>query len=389
MADDFIAIYDELMLIRKYLIKKGQSRYTCSVTLNKLEEAKILYEKARLLLSKVKYSVKPELYKSIIDIYDNIYSLFLEISQLCTLSPSEHKSKTMEFDIKTACNLIPLLDDKENTTKRLIDAVEMYAEMLNSEGKNLLIKFVLKGRLSENAKLRMSDSYSSVTDLIKDLRKHLLTTKSFTAIQSRLQNTNQGWRSVDEYGTEIEKLFTDLTISQADGDSKKYAVLKPLNEKLAVKIFSDGLKSSRTSTIVAARNYDSLKDAIQAAKDEEVASPSTSAQAEVLQYSRGMRSKAGRYRYLPQPRIQGHRTSHRNFQPRDSFKPTGTPAVPGPNRGRFYNNRGGYFRGNSPRRSYWRGNRRNIFSAQPTVDNNTVPKNENTEQNEKMQFFRE
>ncbi|KPJ21236.1 hypothetical protein RR48_00945 [Papilio machaon] len=39
----------------------------------------------------------------------------------------------MEFDLKTACGFIPILDGKEDTVKQLIDAVEMYSEML-SEG---------------------------------------------------------------------------------------------------------------------------------------------------------------------------------------------------------------------------------------------------------------
>uniref|UniRef100_A0A2A4J5X7 Uncharacterized protein n=2 Tax=Heliothis virescens TaxID=7102 RepID=A0A2A4J5X7_HELVI len=98
--------------------------------------------------------------------------------------------------------------------------------------------------------------------------------------------------SIDEYGSELEQLFTDLTISQADGDSTKFVVLKPLNEKMAIKKFSDGLKNSRLSTIVAARNYDSLKDAIQGAKDEEVSTPSTSAKLDVMQFSRRSRGAA-------------------------------------------------------------------------------------------------
>ncbi|KAG7295451.1 hypothetical protein JYU34_021634 [Plutella xylostella] len=46
---------------------------------------------------------------------------------------------------------------------------------------------------------------------------------------------------------------------------------------MAIKKFADGLRNRRLSTIIAARNFSSLKDAIQAAIDEEVtSSPSTS-----------------------------------------------------------------------------------------------------------------
>ncbi|XP_063369302.1 uncharacterized protein LOC134657670 [Cydia amplana] len=188
----------------------------------------------------------------------------------------------MEFDLKSACSLIPLMDGTEETTKRLIDAVDMYSGMLNETGKKSLITFVLKGRLSESAKLRMSATYTTVEHLIRDLRNSLLPKKSFTAIHSRLQNISQGWRSIDQYGSEIEKLFSELTITQAEGNSASYDVLKPLNEKMCIKKFTDGLKDPRLSTIIAARNFSSLKDAIQAAQDEDISRPTTSSQSEVM-----------------------------------------------------------------------------------------------------------
>lgn len=130
------------------------------------------------------------------------------------------------MDLKTACSLLPVMDGVEETTKRLINGIETYADMLKDFYIPLLIKFMLKSRLSENTKLRMSIDYTSVKDIVSDMKVHLLMKKSFT--------TTQSWRSVGEYGTEIEKLFTDLTISQADGDSSHYSIIKLLNEKLAI-----------------------------------------------------------------------------------------------------------------------------------------------------------
>lgn len=42
--------------------------------------------------------------------------------------------------------------------------------MLNEKGQQLLIKFVLKARLSECAKLYEASSYSSINDMTKDFR---------------------------------------------------------------------------------------------------------------------------------------------------------------------------------------------------------------------------
>lgn len=176
-----------------------------------------------------------------------------------------------KFNLKTAVSLLPILEGTESTLKRLIDGIEMYSSLLDSAGQSLLIKFVLKTRLSESAKLRLLSTYTSVDDLVKDMRKHLMTKKSFTSLHSQLIKCSQNSKNIDSFGRELEELFTDLTISQADGNSQNYEVLLPLNEKLAIKRFCDGLSDRRLGTIIAARNYSSLKDAIQAARDEELA----------------------------------------------------------------------------------------------------------------------
>ncbi|CAH0717100.1 unnamed protein product, partial [Brenthis ino] len=136
----------------------------------------------------------------------------------------------MDFDLKTACSLLPVMDGVKETTKKLIDGIEMYADMLKDSDFPLLFKFILKSRLSENAKMRMLTDYTSVKDIVKDMKIHLLTKKSFTAIQARLQQTTQGWRSVEEYGSEIEKLFTELTISQTNGHMVNIEDVVPIGQ---------------------------------------------------------------------------------------------------------------------------------------------------------------
>lgn len=316
MADKLIDIYENLLEIRKYLIKKGQSRYKCSVTSIKLKEAEILLNDSKSLFNTLSLSLDKSEIKLVTDTYEKICQLFSEISNLCSSPNLELKSDKMDFDIKCACSLIPILDGKEDTVKRLIDSVEIYAEMLNDAGKQLLIKFVLKARLSENAKLRVANSYSSVSEMIKDFRDRLLTKKSFTAIQNQIQLLNQGFRSIDEYGSQLENLLMQLNISQADGNADACAVLKPINEKMVIKKFTDGLRSEKLSTVIAARNYTSLQDAIQAAKDESIPSSSMAESAEVMRMSSTFR---GRYnnrfsKFRGQNRGHGNQNYNTNKQ---------------------------------------------------------------------------
>ncbi|XP_048003324.1 uncharacterized protein LOC125239724 [Leguminivora glycinivorella] len=297
MADELLKCYNELIVIKKYLVKKGKSRFEGNITKNQLSKVNDIINRCNNIISQ--FSLLKDVNSGVIEetnkLYIKITTLHKEILELCskpeveentsTSSDSEYSEcDTMEFDLKSACSLIPLMDGTEETTKRLIDAVDMYSGMLNEIGKKSLITFVLKGRLSESAKLRVSATYLTVEQLISDLRNSLLPKKSFTAIHSRLQNISQGWRSIDQYGSEIEKLFSELTITQAEGNSASYDVLKPLNEKMCIKKFTDGLKDPRLSTIIAARNFSSLKDAIQAAQDEEVSRPTTSSQPEIMAY---------------------------------------------------------------------------------------------------------
>lgn len=81
----------------------------------------------------------------------------------------------------------------------------------------------------------MLPNYTSVSDLISDLKKQLLPKESANAIQSKLQRFSQCDLTIGEYGKETSDLFVKLTIAQADGNDDSFKVLKPLNEKMVVK----------------------------------------------------------------------------------------------------------------------------------------------------------
>lgn len=279
MANEIKEILKELQHIKDYLTKLGPSRRSSSIREKKRAEAKYLYDKFCLLSNTIVNQVESKEIKSsysqnICVKFDTINSIYSKILQLCSENIDMYQSTTTmeKFELRTAVSLLPVMTGDENVTKQLISNIEMYESMIDDDSKKLLIQFVLKSRLSESAKLRMCSNYLSVTDLIKDMRDVLLPKKSDTAIQSQLQCIRQDNTSIQEFGKQIEKLFVDLTVSQANGNSSSYEILKPINERIAIKRFADGLRNSRLSTIIAARNYSSLKDAIQGALDENLSS---------------------------------------------------------------------------------------------------------------------
>lgn len=180
-------------------------------------------------------------------------------------------------------------------------------------------------------------------------------------------------------------MFVELTISQADGDSSKFEVLKPINEQIAIKRFADGLRNDRISTIIAARNYSHLKDAISAAKDEEATMMTTGPETIMKVQGKGyfFNSSDGRINR------NFSRGSHRNsadqgqFNRNDEFRGSTYTR----NRG-FQSNRG--FRG---RNFYYRG--RGTFRNTPNQNVNVIQEENNVEgptegpvENEPIHFFR-
>ncbi|XP_045534739.1 uncharacterized protein LOC123721153 [Papilio machaon] len=180
------------------------------------------------------------------------------------------------FDIKTATSLIPVMDNTEETIEKIIDGIEMYDECLvDNTQKKLLISFVLKTRLTKTAKLKLKSEYNDVNTLVRDIKNSLLTKKSATALLNQLNSLSQNNMSIHEYGDKLSELFVGLTIAQSDGNPKSCEILRPINEKLAIKRFADGLRNRRLSTIISARDYSELKDAVRAAEDEELGQPSS------------------------------------------------------------------------------------------------------------------
>ncbi|XP_028178505.1 uncharacterized protein LOC114365956 [Ostrinia furnacalis] len=398
MAIVLQSLYGELKEIRTYLIKIGPKRRQGDILINKLEAANKLYDKYNNWVNTYKGNDS-----EILNYCKHILAIYQEIVDLCQSDTSiSESSVTMStFDLKTALNLLPCMTDTEANTKQLIDNIEYYDSLLGNENcKQNLINFVLKSRLSQAAKLRLNSSYLNVKDLITDMQNELLPRKASTAISTKLEQIKQNNLSISDFGRQLTELFVDLTISQAEGNSKKYEVLKPINEKIAVKKFADGLRNRRLSTIIAARNFSSLKDAIQAAQDEDVSSSSNSG--EIMGMSKNtnfnsnyrgrrnnFRGARGQYntRYFS-PKSQG-RGFYGNQQQRGRNHQSNSPM-----RGQHFRGQNRGYRGNY-HRSYWRNqgvqhqHNVNLINESQQVSQNLEQSSLEKSNNTNQTFFRD
>lgn len=296
---EFIYLLDEVKVFKRNLVKdnterRGNQEY-CRRKLNKYNNYKL--ELGTIRDNFNKNLRDPKLIKSVREYighierylkacYDILQSRLEDIKNSGEVSesliPSDSDSEYIDtidkfnlqnmsekFDAKTASSLLPIMDGSENATLQLINGIEWYNAILDEAGKLLLTTYVLKTRLSGSAKIRLKSSYASNDLLVTDLRLHFTTKKSATALSSKLNNIKQGQKSVEEFGKTIEELMTDLTISQSGGDSGVADILRPVNEKIAINSFANGLQNYELRTIVKARNYDTLSEAICGAKDED------------------------------------------------------------------------------------------------------------------------
>lgn len=412
MAIEIKCVYEKLKQIKENLVKLSYVRRTKSLLQQKLNEAFQLRNEfeaySQIVLEQIENKqIQGKVLDDIQTYCDLIGDLYIQIEEFCSKDYSSFQSSIQgvesnssnmaNFDFKTAVSLLPVMTGNESVTLSLIDAIELYSPTLNDQGNTMLINFVLKTRLNQSAKLRLSDSYSNCESLISDMRTHLLTKKSSTSIHNELVQIRQNGMSLDQYGSKIEQLFVDLTVSQADGDKNAYKILQPLNEKLAIRSFTDGLKDRQLSVILSARNYTSLKDTIRAAKDEEVSCNRQNTEPSMYFSHRGKhvnRGSRGFYRGNKGNRSGYQNTS--NMRGRTFFNSQAS------NRGQYQHNQPQRGRGNGYRqfRSSFRGrhNGNNTRNNINFMDNNTnnSPEKTNSNQNfdksdqgEGLQFFRQ
>lgn len=337
LITDLTDLYNKLCVLREYISKLGPERRGSELGVRKYSEARFEYEKLGCILSHVKSCIEQSEISSndlttINNLVTQIHSTYNKINTLTCVSTSSigktSEMATEKFDIRTAISLLPVMTGQEHVSKNLIDGIELYSSIISSDTHPQLINFVLKTRLSPSAKLRLKATYDSIENLLIDLKKYTLPKRSSVAMQSRMQSCKQGSRSIDAFGSELEDLFVNLTIAQAENDSAKYDILRPLNEKIAIKRFSDGLSNSRLSTIIAARQFDSLSEAIRTAIDEQ--SMTTDNNNHVMSVSRSFpqRSNFSRGYYHNRNNYSNKRSN--SHTPWNSRQGQGNPRVPRP-----------------------------------------------------------
>lgn len=274
-----------------------------------------------------------------------------------------------QFNFKTAASLLPKLDGKVETVYSLIDGIELYEPSLNEAGKPLLVNYVLKACILHKDKLRLKFNYGNTADLIKDLKTNFLPRQSAPVLAARLQALRQNNMSIAEYATSIESLMSDLTLAQGGSDPNVTEIFKKANEKLAIDVFANGIRSNELRTIIKARGFESLSEAINAAKDESVRVQ----QQPAVYHVRGQANFRGRGNYQNTKYRVNNNRNNNNFN-RNNNNSNRNYSNMNNNNGSHNFNRNSNNRGN-----YNRGNSRFLSNQGGSSNSSFVPRGRNSE----------
>lgn len=258
-----------------------------------------------------------------------------------------------QFNFRTASAILPRLDGSIELIYQLVEGISFYETSLDDNSKPQLINYVLKICLSHRDRIRMSATYTTVDQLVVDLKRNFLPKQSAPALIAKLQASQQGNLSIDDYAKTVESLMADLTITQ-EGENPNpevSEVIRRENEKLAIDIFAKGIQNREIRTILKARNYEKLSQAIIAAK-EEASSVNNSFAINLMQHQRTSAFKQNS-RYNATPSNSSNQASR--FQNR--FKNN-------------YNNNRNAFSGRTNNTRYFQNKNKNNFNTQPNRFNN-------------------
>lgn len=233
----------------------------------------------------------------------------------------------MEFEFKTAVQIIPDFSGESDKVTDFIDAVEYYNNSLKDENnKKKLLEFVLKIKLKGKAKNLLSSTPKSFTELQKIVTDRFKPKLTLTNIHADLNTAKQGNKSVSTYASEIESLITEMSKINITsvGEAARDTILK-LNDKQALNFFKNGLNNN-LKTVVMASRADSFTTAVEVALEAEASQPP---QTNVFSVRRGnsrnaprnFRSNHNNYSYR-QNHSRGSRGGNTNYNyvpPRQNF----------------------------------------------------------------------
>lgn len=235
--------------------------------------------------SKLALELKEAFNKSCV-ILDNI--LDENINKTLTEKDLRNNTNMTSFDITVSLKVIPEFQGEPKNLNNFLNLIEfLYDDLKDSSEKEKLIKFVLKTRLAEKVKNKLSivEPPKDLASLKITLQNIFKTEKTPLKIQSELSRSIQGNRNIRDYATHVENLVAQLnSIQIAEQGEAHRVIISKLNDQIGLNAFKNGLQSAIKSTVFAATPK-TLQEAVKIASETE-----TTGTANIFHYNRRFRN---------------------------------------------------------------------------------------------------
>lgn len=379
ICDNINKIQNEVISKAKYLLRKEEIN-------SLLEKAKEYKQKALKIIND---NIKEDNSDNEGDNSDAEHKEGNKSNEFKIEDKKDTKIITMaEFDYGVAQKL-PMLsiereDKRTESIRDFLNNVQFYHDTLSERGKTTLITFVVKCKIQGKTLTELgATSPTKFEDLKQELNKKCGSKETIETIQTKLNNTRQGQKSMRDYVNEIENLITkmtDLEVSSQGEEARPH--LKVANERRGLSFLKKGVGEKYKFALDCAR-HTSFQEATQHLLELE---PSMGPQTDSIKY---MTNQNNSYKQNWQPSQNYQRSQNynlQNFQPgqsctRRSFQPNQSyQGMVNYHRQHFQPNQGYQMLTNYNQRN-WQPNLRINQRQMNNMGNNFVNPNNNTQMN--------
>jgi hypothetical protein len=163
----------------------------------------------------------------------------------------------MDFNFDTAMKLPTLEDADENKVRDFLDSVQAYHDILkDNANKLLLIRYVVKAKVKGVAKTKLGETFDPENFIRfgEEIRAKCGSTETYETIRMRLNNAEQGTKSLEAFAAEVNQIAGRLAAIEIrrQGNASRTVVLSMANQDALV-AFKKGVNPILRTVVEAAR----------------------------------------------------------------------------------------------------------------------------------------
>lgn len=278
----------ELLILKTNFDKNPYRNYRRITLLNKLVQAKTIYNKIIELITTNEFKLTESKLNINIKLSRNLY---YEINQLIAsklkniednfkfrsvvkgvifclriknLTIQKQAMASIIEIIKVVTSLVPIYDGKGEKLENIIAALEACKPLINDANRQAAIQTILS-RLENKARAAVTDNPASIDIIINKLKEKCTVKVAPDTILAKINATRQNG-NFDNFATTIEKLTIDLEKAYL-GDEVPLDTATKLANNAGIRGLTNGIKNEQTKLLLKAGQFTTISKAIEKASE--------------------------------------------------------------------------------------------------------------------------